>query len=164
MPSSRTGTWSRSSSMPSPPLPAISTEEEVSPAAPMSWIATIASPSINSRQASISNFSVNGSPTCTVGRISPPSAPNSAEPIVAQYATHPGRRALIRFDKRGVVVALDLEDDRLAIADIDDPGILARPADHDRAGGRQGPQPHLGRFVGAVLAPHRREDAELGLV
>ena len=43
MPVSRTGTRSRSSSMPSPPLPAISTEEEVSPAAPMSWIATIAS-------------------------------------------------------------------------------------------------------------------------
>jgi hypothetical protein len=71
--------------MPSPPLPAISTEEEVSPAAPMSWIATIASVSINSRQASIRSFSVNGSPTWTVGRISPASAPNSAEAIVAPW-------------------------------------------------------------------------------
>ena len=65
---SRCGTASRSSAMPTPPLPAISTEEEVSPAAPMSWMATIASVAISSRHASISSFSVNGSPTCTVGR------------------------------------------------------------------------------------------------
>ena len=39
MPSSRWGTASRSSSMPTPPLPAISTEEEVRPAAPRSWMA-----------------------------------------------------------------------------------------------------------------------------
>ena len=70
MPVSRAGTWSRSSSMPTPPLPAISTEELVSPAAPMSWMATIASVAISSRHASISSFSVNGSPTCTVGRFS----------------------------------------------------------------------------------------------
>ncbi len=69
MPVSRTGTRSRSSSMPSPPLPAISTADEVRPAAPISWIATIASPCISSRQASISSFSVNGSPTWTVGRL-----------------------------------------------------------------------------------------------
>ena len=56
--------------MPSPPLPAISTEDEVRPAAPMSWMATMASVAISSRQASISSFSVNGSPTCTVGRFS----------------------------------------------------------------------------------------------
>ena len=62
--------------------PAISTEDEVNPAAPMSWIATIASPCISSRHASINNFSVKGSPTCTVGRFSPASAPNSAEAIV----------------------------------------------------------------------------------
>ncbi len=71
--------------MPSPPLPAISTEDEVRPAAPMSWIATIASPAINSRQASINSFSVNGSPTCTVGRFSSASAANSAEAIVAPW-------------------------------------------------------------------------------
>ena len=43
MPVSRAGTWSRSSSMPTPPLPAISTDGQVRPAAPMSWMATIAS-------------------------------------------------------------------------------------------------------------------------
>ena len=242
MPASRTGTRSRSSSMPSPPLPAISTEDEVSPAAPMSWIATIASVCISSRQASISSFSVNGSPTCTVGRFSAgvlaefgrghrravdavapglgadidhevsrpgggriedavgarqPDAHRVDQDVaviggvelalaadrrhadaiavaadpghdprdemagqrmvgaaeaqrieqrdrarahrehVAQDAADPGRRALIRLDERGVVVALDLEDDRVAVADIDDPGILARSADHARPRGRQ---------------------------
>ena len=43
---------------------------EVSPAAPMSWMATMASVAISSRQASISSFSAKGSPTCTVGRFS----------------------------------------------------------------------------------------------
>ena len=38
---------------------------------------------ISSRQASISRFSVNGSPTCTVGRFSSIEASNSAEAIVA---------------------------------------------------------------------------------
>ena len=60
------------------PCDAISTEEEVRPAAPMSWMATIASDAISSRQASISNFSVNGSPTWTVGRFSSLSSEKSA--------------------------------------------------------------------------------------
>ena len=72
-----------SSSMPTPPLDAISTEEEVRPAAPMSWMATIASDAISSRQASISNFSVNGSPTWTVGRFSSLSSEKSALAMVA---------------------------------------------------------------------------------
>jgi hypothetical protein len=83
---------------------------------------------------------------------------------VAQDAADPGRGALIRLDERGVVVALDLEDDRLAVADIDDPGILAGTADDARTAGRQAAQPHLGRFVRAMLAPHRREDAQFGQV
>ncbi len=85
MPVSRCGTWSRSSSIPTPPLPAISTEELVSPAAPMSWIATMASVAISSRQASISSFSVKGSPTWTVGRFSWALAPNAAEAMVAPW-------------------------------------------------------------------------------
>ena len=71
--------------MPTSPLPAISTADEVSPAAPMSWIATIASVSISSRQASIRSFSVNGSPTCTVGRLASASAANSADAMVAPW-------------------------------------------------------------------------------
>ena len=71
--------------MPTPPLPAISTEELVSPAAPMSWMATMASVAISSRQASISSFSTNGSPTCTVGRFSSESLPNSVLAMVAPW-------------------------------------------------------------------------------
>ena len=71
--------------MPTPPLSAISAVDEVSPAAPMSWIAMIESVAINSRQASISSFSVNGSPTCTVGRFSSLLSSNSAEAIVAPW-------------------------------------------------------------------------------
>src|SRR5205823_1380469 len=55
---------------------------------------------------------------------------------IAQNAADPGRRSLIGLDKGGVVVALDLEDDRVAVADVDDPGILARSADHARPGCR----------------------------
>ena len=71
--------------MPTPPLPAISTDELVRPAAPMSWMATMASVAISSRHASISSFSVNGSPTWTVGRFSSASAANSAEAMVAPW-------------------------------------------------------------------------------
>ena len=67
-PDSRCGTRSRSSSMPVPALLAISNDEQVRPAAPMSWMPTIASVRISSRHASIRHFSVKGSPTCTVGR------------------------------------------------------------------------------------------------
>ncbi len=79
--------------IPTPPLLAISTEEEVRPAAPMSWIATIASDAISSRQASISNFSVNGSPTCTVGRLSSSPSAKSADAMVAPWI--PSRPVLL---------------------------------------------------------------------
>ncbi len=79
--------------MPTPPLPAISTADEVSPAAPMSWIATIASVAISSRHASISSFSTYGSPTCTVGRLLSVSASNSADAIVAPWM--PSRPVLL---------------------------------------------------------------------
>ncbi len=85
MPVSRWGTSSMTSSMPTPPLLAISTLDDVRPAAPMSWIATIASDAISSRHASISSFSVKGSPTWTVGRFSSESSPKSALAIVAPW-------------------------------------------------------------------------------
>ena len=52
---------------------------------------------------------------------------------VAHDAADAGRRALIGLDERRVVVALHLEDGGLAVADIDDAGILARALDHLRA-------------------------------
>ena len=82
---SRWGTLSRSSSMPLPPLSPISAEEEVRPAAPMSWMAMMASVAISSRQASSSSFSVKGSPTCTVGRFSSDASSNSADAMVAPW-------------------------------------------------------------------------------
>ena len=71
--------------MPTPPLSAISEVEEVRPAAPMSWMATIMSVAINSRHASISSFSVKGSPTWTVGRFSAEASSNSADAMVAPW-------------------------------------------------------------------------------
>ena len=71
--------------MPVPARPAISKEEQVRPAAPMSWMPTIASVAISSRQASSSSFSVKGSPTCTVGRRSSPPSPKSSEAMVAPW-------------------------------------------------------------------------------
>ena len=68
MPGSRVGTRARSISTPTPPFAAISADEDVRPAAPMSWIATMCPEAISSRLASSSSFSVNGSPTCTWGR------------------------------------------------------------------------------------------------
>ena len=71
--------------MPRPPLPAISTEEEVRPAAPMSWMAATAPRPISSSVASISSFSAKGSPTCTVGRFSSEASSNSADAMVAPW-------------------------------------------------------------------------------
>ncbi len=58
-------------------------------------------------------------------------------------------------------MAFHLEDGGLAVADIDHAGILAGPLDHPRRLGRQLLQMHARGFVGAMLAPHHREDAQL---
>ena len=81
---------------------------------------------------------------------------------VAEDPPHSGRRPLVGLDVGGMVVALHLEDERLPVADVDDAGVLARAADHLRAGRRQRPEPFLRRLIRAMLVPHRREDAELG--
>src|SRR6185437_154402 len=73
---------------------------------------------------------------------------------VAHYAADPGCRPLIGLDEGRMVVALDLEDDGVAVADIDDAGIFSRAANHPRPLGRQCLEPNLRRFIGAVLAPH----------
>ena len=56
---------------------------------------------------------------------------------VAQNTADAGRRALIGLDVARMVVALHLEHDRLAVADIDDAGVLARALDHPGRLGRQ---------------------------
>ena len=85
IPVSRRGTASTSSSRPLPARDAISTELEVSPAAPMSWMPTRQSVLNSSRHASRRSFSRKGSPTWTVGRFDSLSSSNSAEAIVAPW-------------------------------------------------------------------------------
>ena len=72
---SRRGTASRSTSMPIPALAATSATAQLIPAAPRSWSPRSSLRSPSSRQASISSFSWNGSPTCTLGRLA--SSPSS---------------------------------------------------------------------------------------
>ena len=52
---------------------------------------------------------------------------------VADDAADAGRRALVRLDVGRMVVRLDLERDRPAVADVDDTGVLAH-ADEQRVG------------------------------
>ena len=61
-----------------------------------------------------------------------------------------------------MIVRLDLEGAGPAIADVDDAGVLARPLHHAAAVRRKPLQVHSRRLVGAVLAPHHAEDAQLG--
>ena len=62
--------------------------------------------------------------------------PRAHRDDVAQDSADAGRRALERLDRRRVVVRLDLERDRLALAEVDDAGVLARPLQHALAGRR----------------------------
>ena len=82
---------------------------------------------------------------------------------IAQNAADAGRRALKRLDVAGVIVRFDLERDHPAAADSDDAGVLARPLHHVFAGGRELLQMNARAFVGAVLAPHHAENAQLGV-
>ena len=77
---------------------------------------------------------------------------------VAHDAAHACGRALIGLDIGGVVVALHLEDAGLTVADIDHPGVLARALDHPRSRRGEFAQVLSAGLVGAVLAPHDRED------
>ena len=83
---------------------------------------------------------------------------------VAHDAADAGCRALVRLDIGRVVVALDLERDGPAVADVDDAGVLA-DADEEHIGLRlllaELGEVHLARLVGAVLAPHHRIHGEL---
>ena len=83
---------------------------------------------------------------------------------VAHDAADPGRRALERFDRARVVVGLDLEGDRVAGADVDGAGVLARPHHHPLALGRQPPQQLARVLVGAVLGPEQAEHRQLDVV
>jgi hypothetical protein len=69
--------------MPDLPRAAISVVEQVSPAAPMSWMPTRCLPRISSSVASSRSFSMKGSATWTALRRSEASAESSSEAKVA---------------------------------------------------------------------------------
>jgi len=67
---------------------------------------------------------------------------------VAQDPANPRRRTLVGLNRR------------LAVADVDHAGVLARAADHPRGLGRQPLEVEAARFVRAMLAPHHGKDAQ----
>ena len=77
---SRSGTASSSMRMPPVPAAASSVVAQATPAAPRSWRPATRPPAKSSRQHSTSSFSVNGSPTWTLGRLaaSADEPPNAA--------------------------------------------------------------------------------------
>ena len=50
--------------------------------------------------------------------------PRAHREDVSQYSPHARRRALERLDRRWMVVAFDLHDDAIAVADVDHTGVL----------------------------------------
>jgi hypothetical protein len=63
-----------------------------------------------------------------------------------------------------VVVAFDLEGDRLAVAEVDDARVLARALQDPAAAGRKPLQQPCRVLVAAVLRPEQREYGELEVV
>jgi hypothetical protein len=63
-----------------------------------------------------------------------------------------------------MVVALDLERNRLTVAEVDDAGVLAGPLEDARGVRREALQQQRGVLVAAVLGPEKREDGELEVV
>ena len=92
--------------------------------------------------------------------------PRAHREDVADDAADPGRGSLVGLDVRRVVVALDLEGHGVALADVEDAGVLADPGEHLADGGLLGElaellEVHLGGLVGAVLAPHHAVHRQL---
>ena len=61
-------------------------------------------------------------------------------------------------------MALDLEGDRLSVAEVDDARVLARALEDARRVGREALQEERRVLVSAVLRPEEREDGELEVV
>src|ERR1041385_8603458 len=63
-----------------------------------------------------------------------------------------------------MVVRLHLERRHPAVADVDDPRVLARPLPHARPARRELAEVNARRLVRTVLRPHDREDPELEVI
>src|SRR5438477_1176064 len=84
---------------------------------------------------------------------------------VADDAADAGGRALERLDRARMIVRLNFECDREPVADVDDAGVLlARTDEYFLRPGREGFEQRSGALVGTMLAPHHREDAQLGVI
>ena len=106
---------------------------------------------------------------CVVGRaeaepVEQRDRPRAHRDDVAEDPADAGRRALERLDRGRVVVGLDLERDRLAVAEVEHARVLARPLQHALARRRQPLQEQRRVLVAAVLRPEEREDGELEVV
>src|SRR5262249_11393773 len=87
--------------------------------------------------------------------------PRSHREDVSQDPADARRRTLVRLDEGGMVVRLHFECDGEAVSDVDDARVLSRPLNDARSRGREPLQMDPRGLVGAVLAPHGRENAEL---
>jgi hypothetical protein len=74
---SRSGTLVSSTCMPPSPAAASSEVAQEMPAAPKSWMPRTMPEANSSSVHSMSSFSMNGSPTCTLGRLAGPAAPEA---------------------------------------------------------------------------------------
>ena len=90
--------------------------------------------------------------------------PRTHRDDVAQNPADPGGGALERLDRARVVMALDLERDRLALAEVDHTGVLAGPLQHALARAREALQQARRVLVAAVLRPEQREDRQLEVI
>src|SRR5882762_80150 len=61
-----------------------------------------------------------------------------------------------------MVVRFDFEGGDEAVTNVDDAGVFARALHDELAARGQALQVNFARFIGAVLAPHHTEDAQLG--
>ena len=100
-------------------------------------------------------------------RIHHPDGPGPHREDVADDAPNTGCRPLIGLHKARVVVGFRLERDGVALADVDDTGVLADACQERAARGvltefTKFLQVHLRGFVGAVLRPHHRVHRQFG--
>ena len=90
--------------------------------------------------------------------------PRAHRDDVAQDPADSGRRALERLDRGRMVVALDLEADRLAVAEVEHARVLTGALQHAFTRGGKPFQEEGRMLVAAVLGPEQREDRELEVV
>jgi hypothetical protein len=90
--------------------------------------------------------------------------PRAHRDDVAQDSADPGGGALEGLDRGRVVVALDLEGDGLALAEVDDSRVLTGALQDASRLGREALEQERRVLVAAVLRPEEREDREFEVV